>query len=85
MAKRTKTRMTSRRDRVDENVGQLGTGGGGSNDATSGGGNAAGIPDADTALSAGDAVLRGDVKKDRRRIFGAAKPHRASGKNKRPD
>ena len=55
--------------RVDENVGELGAGGGGSNDITSGGGNATGIPDAETADRAGDAVNRGNVDEDREKLF----------------
>jgi hypothetical protein len=57
------------RPRVDENVGELGAGGGGSNDVTSGAGNAAGIPDAELADRAGDTVNRGDVSKDRKKLF----------------
>jgi hypothetical protein len=55
--------------RIDENLGELGAGGGGSNDITSGAGNATGIPDAETADRAGNAVNRGDVKKDRAKLF----------------
>lgn len=58
-----------RKPRVDENVGELGAGGGGSNDVTSGAGNATGIPDAETADRAGDAVNRGDVEEDRKKLF----------------
>lgn len=58
-----------RPERVDENTGELGAGGGGSNDVTSGGGNATGIPDAETADRAGDAVNRGEVDEDREKLF----------------
>ena len=58
-----------RKPRVDENLGELGAGGGGSNDVTSGAGNATGIPDAETADRAGDVVNRGDVEKDREKLF----------------
>ena len=57
------------KERVDENVGELGAGGGGSNDVTSGAGNATGVPDAETADRAGDVVNRGDVEKDREKLF----------------
>ena len=57
------------RPRVDENLGELGAGGGGSNDVTSGAGNATGTPDADLAARAGDTVNRGDVKRDRKKLF----------------
>lgn len=59
-------------ERVDEHAGEggtLGAGGGGTNDVTSGAGAGAGIPDAETALRAGEAVTRGDVKKDKEKIF----------------
>ena len=62
--------MAEQRERMDENLGQIGAGGGGSNDVDSGGGAGAGIPDAETVMRAGDAVTRGDVKEDRKRIFG---------------
>lgn len=55
--------------RVDETAGQLGAGGGGSNDVTSGGGAGSGTPDAETAMRLGEVVTRGDVDKDRERIF----------------
>ncbi|HEV7300854.1 MAG TPA: hypothetical protein VGN72_15920 [Tepidisphaeraceae bacterium] len=62
--------MAEQRERIDENLGQIGAGGGGSNDVDSGGGAGAGIPDAETVMRAGDAVTRGDVTEDRKRIFG---------------
>jgi hypothetical protein len=49
--------------------GTLGAGGGGSNDVTSGGGAGAGIPDAETAMRMGDTVTRGDVQRDKEKIF----------------
>ncbi len=63
--------MAEQRERVDEHTegDHLGAGGGGSNDVTSGGGAGAGVPDAETAMRMGDAVTRGDVEKDRERIF----------------
>ena len=67
------------RQRVDEDAGTggaLGAGGGGSNDVTSGGGAGAGVPDAETAMRAGEAVTRGDVQEDRQRLFPEAKTHR---------
>jgi hypothetical protein len=42
------------RPRIDEDLGELGAGGGGSNDVTN---------------RAGDAVNRGDVKRDRKKLF----------------
>ena len=60
------------KERVDEDAGRAGTlgaGGGGSNDVTSGGGAGAGIPDAETAMRLGEVVTRGDVDRDRERIF----------------
>ncbi len=59
----------NRKPRIDENAGDLGAGGGGSNDVTSGAGNATGIPDAELADRAGDTVNRGDPKKDREKLF----------------
>ncbi len=57
-------------------AGTLGTGGGGSNDVSSGGGAGAEIPDADTGMRAGDAVTSGDPKKDREKLFPEAQdPH----------
>jgi hypothetical protein len=44
-------------------------GGVGASDGNSGGGNATGIPDGDTAQRAGEAVTRGEVKDDRKKIF----------------
>ena len=41
----------------------------GASDATNGGGAGAGIPDADTAMRAGDAVTKGDPDEDRKKIF----------------
>ncbi len=55
--------------RVDEDAGTLGAGGGGSNDVTSGAGNATGIPDAETADRAGNAVQRGNVEQDKAKLF----------------
>lgn len=58
--------------RVDEDAGPdgtMGAGGGGSNDVTSGGGNGAGTPDAETAMRMGDVVTRGDVPHDREKLF----------------
>ena len=48
----------------------------GASDATNGGGAGAGIPDADLAGRAGDAVTRGDVQKDREKIFAEAAQRR---------
>ena len=63
--------MADKHDRVGEHTegDQLGTGGGGSNDVTSGGGAGAGVPDAETAMRMGDVVTRGDPETDRQRIF----------------
>jgi hypothetical protein len=63
--------MAEQRERVDEHTtgNQLAAGGGGTNDVDSGGGAAAGIPDGDTAMRMGDVVTRGDVDRDRQRIF----------------
>ena len=44
-------------------------GGPGAADAYSGAGNATGTPDAETGMRAGDAVNRGDVEEDRKRLF----------------
>jgi hypothetical protein len=41
----------------------------GAGDASSGGGAGAGIPDAETAERAGEAVNRGDVAHDRKKLF----------------
>lgn len=41
----------------------------GASDATSGGGAGAGVPDADLAARAGDAVTRGNVRQDREKMF----------------
>ena len=57
---------------IDDDAGRdgtLGAGGGGSNDVTSGGGAGAGIPDAETAMRMGDTVTRGDVHRDKEKIF----------------
>ena len=63
--------MAEKHDRVDEHTegDELGAGGGGSNDVTSGGGAGAGVPDAETAMRMGDVVTRGDPERDRQRIF----------------
>ena len=63
--------MAEQRERVDEHPEgeHLGAGGGGSNDVTSGGGAGAGVPDAETAMRMGDVVTKGDVDRDRQRIF----------------
>jgi hypothetical protein len=74
--------MAQQRERVDENAGgpqALGAGGGGTNDVTSGSGNTTGIPDAETAMRAGDAVTRGDTERDRERLFPQAKTHAHPG------
>jgi hypothetical protein len=55
--------------RIDENLGELGAGGGGSNDIPSGAGNATGTPDAETADRAPNTINRGDPKKDREKLF----------------
>jgi hypothetical protein len=68
--------------RVDEDAGRggtMGAGGGGSNDVTSGGGNAAGIPDAETAMRMGEVVNRGDVKNDREKLFPETAGHPQPG------
>jgi hypothetical protein len=44
-------------------------GGPGASDAYSGAGNATGIPDAETGMTAGDVTNRGDVEEDRKRLF----------------
>jgi hypothetical protein len=44
-------------------------GGPGASDSNSGGGNATGAPDADTAMRSGDLTDRGDVEEDRKRLF----------------
>ena len=71
--------QSRQQNRVDEDAGTLGAGGGGSNDVTSGGGNASGTPDAETAMRLGDAVTRGNAEKDRERIF-----PEASGSQQQP-
>ena len=48
----------------------------GASDANNGGGAGAGVPDADLAARAGDAVTRGDVEKDREKIFPKADQRR---------
>jgi hypothetical protein len=48
---------------------------GGASDGNSGGGSGAGIPDGDTALRAGDAATRGDVHRDRDKLFPEARTH----------
>jgi len=68
--------MSAKQNRIDENVGQLGAGGGGSNDVDSGGGAGSGVPDAETVarvgddINIGDDINKGDVALDRQRIFG---------------
>ena len=42
----------------------------GAGDSNSGGGNAAGIPDAETGMRTGDLTNRGDPDQDRERLFG---------------
>jgi hypothetical protein len=44
-------------------------GGVGAGDSNSGGGNATGIPDAETAMRTGDVTNRGNSDKDRERLF----------------
>ena len=70
--------MAKQKQRIDENLGTLGAGGGGSNDVTSGGGAGAGIPDAEMADRAPE-VLQGDVKKDKEKLF---PEHKGSKKGK---
>jgi hypothetical protein len=62
--------MSSRHPRIDEKLGQIGAGGGGSNDVDSGGGAGSGIPDAETAARSGEAINHGDVAVDRQSIVG---------------
>ena len=69
MAAREQRNREKQSERVDEDAGELGAGGGGSNDITSGGGNATGTPDAETADRAGDAVTRGNAEEDRKKLF----------------
>ena len=67
---RNRLRRVSHPTSADDDLrGTLGAGGGGSNDVTSGGGNGTGTPDGDTAMRAGAAVTRGDVKEDREKLF----------------
>lgn len=50
---------------------------GGADEGNSGGGNASGIPDGETAMGrGGEATLRGDVQEDREKLFPQAKSHR---------
>lgn len=49
---------------------------GGADDANSGGGNASGIPDGETAIRAGAPVTRGDVQQDREKVFPDSDPSR---------
>ena len=74
--------MAEQRERVDEHTtgNQLGAGGGGTNDVDSGGGAAAGIPDGDTAMRLGEVVTRGDVDRDRERIFPEAEKPKDEGR-----
>jgi hypothetical protein len=44
-------------------------GGPGASDSNSGGGNASGAPDADTAMRAGEEINAGDVDEDKKRLF----------------
>lgn len=74
--------MADQPQRIDENLGQLGAGGGGSNDVDSGAGAASGIPDADTAEHAGDVVNRGNVADDRKRLFGDDAPSSSTSSDK---
>ncbi|MDB5294160.1 MAG: hypothetical protein JWO31_143 [Phycisphaerales bacterium] len=74
---------TTKHERVDEHAGEdgtIGAGGGGTNDVTSGGGAGAGIPDAETALTVGDAVIGGDVAADKAKLF----PEASGVKGDRP-
>ena len=50
----------------------------GASDANSGGGAAAGIPDADTAERTGGRVNKGDPEADREKLFPDSKPKRES-------
>jgi hypothetical protein len=45
-------------------------GGPGAGDSNSGGGNATGIPDAETAMRTGDVTNRGNPDQDREKLFG---------------
>ena len=47
----------------------ISTGMGGASDDSSGGGNASGTPDADTAMRAGGSPPPGNVKRDREKLF----------------
>lgn len=48
----------------------------GASDANNGGGAGSGIPDAETALRTGDTATRGDVEKDREKLFPESTPRR---------
>ena len=59
----------ARKQRVDEDAGGPIGGGPGASDSNSGGGAGSGIPDAETVLRGGDAAIRGDVQKDKEKLF----------------
>ena len=63
------------RDLTQPNDTRIGGEMGGASDRNSGGGSGTGIPDAETAMRAGDAVTRGDVHEDREKLFPEAKTH----------
>jgi|SRR5688500_12878636 len=54
----------------------------GASDATSGGGAGAGLPDAETVERTGGVVLRGDVARDKKRLFPERFGKSSAGKSK---
>jgi hypothetical protein len=60
--------MTDKSLATDRPPHQL-TEGVGSSDGTNGGGAASGIPDGDTAMTAGDIANRGNIEQDKARLF----------------
>jgi hypothetical protein len=51
----------------------------GAGDADNGGGAGAGVPDAELAERAGDAVMRGNIRQDREKLFPDAPPQQPPG------
>jgi hypothetical protein len=79
MAERDKDNDIEQRETATKSTTPPIEGGVGASDANSGGGAAAGIPDADLAARAGDAVTRGNVRQDREKMFPEADESRRPG------
>ena len=71
-------------DRADVGDAPMESAMGGAGDTDSGGGNAAGTPDADTAQRAGEPVTRGDARQDRQKVFPESDQSRKGADADRP-